>query len=339
MVADWLVNEQGWDKNNIQLLKNGIARWTEQKPASLDYLPGFQTLVPPEYVSQVAAEIPHVKVVQIGWDGNKAKDYRKEHIPGAIYWDDIEFEMPPIWENRPVNVIRTSLQGLGIDKNTSVIVYSTDSIMAARAAVVMKYAGVKDVVMMNGNMDLWKKNGLTTESGWNEPVAIDDFGVTGAGDRSVVIDIDEAKQLREQPDSALVSIRSWREYTGQVSGYDYFQKRGRIQGALWGHAGNSSWNMDHYHNPDNTMRNYKQIAEFWADWNITPDMNLSFYCGNGARASEVWWYAQAMGYTNSTVYTSGWMRWRNDENARASGELTKEEALSDWRSVSGTNQG
>ena len=336
VVANWLVNQKDWKPDNIRLFKKGIANWEERSDTSLDYLPGYMTLVPPEYIARAISKKPETIVVQIGWDGGKGSDYRKKHIPGAIYWDDLEFEMPPIWENRPVDDIRRSLANHGINKDASVIVYSTETIMSARAAVVMKYAGVDDVVIMNGTMELWEKLGLPVDSGWNEPVPVADFGISGAGDNQVVINIDEAKELRQQPNSALVSIRTWREYTGQISGYDYFQQRGRIPGAIWGHAGTSAWNMDHYHNPDNTMRNYHQIAEFWADWNIHPDMNLSFYCGNGARASEVWWYAQAMGYENTTVYTSGWMRWRSDNNEIATGDIDREQALAQWRQVSTT---
>ena len=335
-VANWLVNEKDWEPDNIRLFKKGVESWEAQSNTKLNYLPGYLTLVPPEYIAQTIKKETDTIVVQIGWDGGKAGDYRKQHIPGAIYWDDLEFEMPPIWENRPVEEIRRSLASHGIDKDSSVIVYSTETIMSARAAVVMKYAGVDDVIIMNGTMELWEELDLPVEAGWNEPEPLVDFGISGAGNNQVVINIDEARELRQQPNSALVSIRTWREYTGQISGYDYFQQRGRIPGAIWGHAGTSAWNMDHYHNPDNTMRNYHQIAEFWDDWNIHPDMNLSFYCGNGARASEVWWYARAMGYENTSVYASGWMRWRSDSDEIATGDISREKALAQWREVSKT---
>ncbi|MGY0219553.1 rhodanese-like domain-containing protein [Endozoicomonadaceae bacterium StTr2] len=331
-VAEWLISEQKLEADNLRILAGGFPAWSEEA-GQADFLPGFRTLVPPQYVGAALTADPDTVVVQIGWDGGKGKDYRKEHIPGALYWDDLEFEYPPIYEASPVEDIRANLARLGIDKDDSVIVYSTESIGAARGAAIMKYAGVDDVVMLNGGIDRWKAAGLPLESGWNTPEPVKTFGVTGTGDNSVIINIDEAKTLRQQPDSALVSIRAWDEFTGQVSGYNYFEKRGRIPGALWGHAGDSSWDMNHYHNPDHTMRNYHQIAEFWSEWNIRPEMQLSFYCGNGWRASEAWWYAQAMGYEKSTIYSSGWMRWREDENPVASGELTKKQALEEWKQL------
>ncbi len=330
-VANWLLSEQQYSSDDILILEGGFSEWMELSEEDTDYLPGFRTLVPPSYINEIKITESETVVVQIGWDGGKGSDYRKEHIPGAIYWDDMEFEYPPIYEASPVAEIRANLAKLGINKNASVVVYSADSIGAARGASIMKYAGVDDVVMLNGGIDAWKAAGFPLEKGWNEPVTVADFGLTGAGDSQVIIDIDEAKSLRREPNSALVSIRAWDEFIGNVSGYNYFEKRGRIPGALWGHAGETSWDMSHYHNPDHTMRNFRQIAEFWAEWNINPDMNLSFYCGNGWRASEAWWYAQAMGYENSTIYSSGWMRWREDENPVATGDLTKAQALNEWR--------
>ncbi len=336
-VANWLVNEMGYSADHIALLQGGYQSWAETQSYPVSRLPGYRSLIPPTYLNEQITNNPHLKVVEIGWDGGKGKAYRKGHIPGALYWDDLEFEHPPIYELNDVEDIRASLQQLGIDKNTPVAVYSTDSIGAARGASVMKYAGVSDVVMLNGGKDAWSAAGLPLDQGWVQPTPVDTFGLTGPGDATVVIDIEQAKALRNQHDGALVSIRSWEEYIGEISGYGYFQKKGRITGALWGKAGDSAWDMNDYHNPDHTMRNYREIEAFWNQWGIHPDsMELAFYCGNGWRASEVWWYAQAMGYKNNQIYSSGWMRWKKDpENPVSTGDITRENSLNAWRIVSG----
>lgn len=334
-VGRWLVDNQAAEEKNIRLLAVGADALKQAADSPLDYLPGFRTLVPPAYVADAIRKQPNVKVVQIGWDGGEGRDYRDVHIPGALYWDDLEFEFPPIYGAYPAEVIRASLKKLGITKNSSVVVYSTQSIGAARGAAIMKYAGVNDVTMLNGGIAAWQSAGYETDSGWVKPKPAKSFGLEGAGDNRVIINVEEAAELREQPGSALVSIRSWSEFVGQVSGYNYFSKRGRIPGALWGHAGDTSWDMNHFHNPDGTMRDYRQIAAFWKEWGVRPEMNLSFYCGNGWRASEAWWYAQAMGYENTTIYSSGWMRWRDDGRAVASGEISREQSIAEWAGVSG----
>ncbi|PJE78359.1 Thiosulfate sulfurtransferase YnjE [invertebrate metagenome] len=337
IVADWLVNEKELNPDNISVLQGGYNQWSENKNNPVDRLPNYHLLMPATELNRQINTTPELKIVEIGWDGGKGKNYRKGHIPAALYWNDLEFEHPPIYELNSVQSIRDSLKQLGITATTPVVVYSTESIGSARGAAVMKYAGIKNVTMLNGGKEAWEVAGFPLEKGWVEPIPSDNFGTNQPGDSSVVININQAKKLRLNLNGALVSIRSWKEYTGQISGYDYFQKRGRITGALWGQAGDSAWDMNAYHNPDNTMRSSQEIQTFWNQWGIYPDrMQLAFYCGNGWRASEVWWYAQVMGYTNNSIYSSGWMRWRNDPaNPISTGILTRKESIQDWQMASG----
>ena len=100
------------------------------------------------------------------------------------------------------------------------------------------------------------------------------------------------RQIIADPDgAALVSIRTWREHIGNVSGYNYIGPAGRIEGDVWGNCGTDAYHMQHYRNVDNTMRAYPEIAANWAEAGITADKWVAFYCGTGWRASETWFYA------------------------------------------------
>ena len=112
-----------------------------------------------------------------------------------------------------------------------------------------------------------------------------------------IADLDEAKAiLADRDGGALVSVRTWKEHIGQVSGYNYIGPAGRIAGDVWGNCGTDAYHMQHYRNPDNTMRAYPEIAANWADAGITPDKRVAFYCGTGWRAAETWFYADLMGW-------------------------------------------
>ena len=129
----------------------------------------------------------------------------------------------------------------------------------------------------------------------------------------VIVDIDEAKEILSDVDrAALVSVRTWREHIGEVSGYNYIQPAGRIAGDVWGNCGSDAYHMQHYRNVDNTMRAYPEIARNWADAGITPDKWVAFYCGTGWRASETWFYAHVMGWSRVAVYDGGWLEWSSD---------------------------
>jgi molybdopterin synthase sulfurtransferase len=126
------------------------------------------------------------------------------------------------------------------------------------------------------------------------------------------VDIAEAKSILAAEDAVLVSVRSWREQTGNASGYGYIARAGRIAGDLWGGGGSDAYHTQHYRNVDNTMRAYPEIAAGWQSSGITPDRRVAFYCGTGWRASEAWFCALLMGWQRIAVYDGGWLEWAQD---------------------------
>ena len=176
------------------------------------------------------------------------------------------------------------------------------------------YAGVEDVRLLDGGFDTWSEAGYPVETKKNEPVPAAAFGADIPGRPDLIIDIDEAKDLIQSPEGELVSIRSWAEFTGDVSGYHYIGPRGRIAGAVWGNCGTDAYHMQNYRNPDNTMREYHEIESNWREVGITADKRIAFYCGTGWRASETLFYAYLLGWDQIAVYDGGWFEWSKDSS-------------------------
>ncbi len=186
-------------------------------------------------------------------------------------------------------------------------------IAACRAGLILRYAGVDDIRLLDGGYDHWVQAGNPLETLLREPVPVASFGVQIPLRPEVIIDIDGAKQiLSDQAHAALVSVRTWREHIGAVSGYNYIGPAGRIGGDVWGNCGSDAYHMEHYRNVDNTMRAYPEIAANWGAAGITPDKWVAFYCGTGWRASETWFYADLMGWPRIAVYDGGWFEWSKD---------------------------
>ena len=101
-----------------------------------------------------------------------------------------------------------------------------------------------------------------------------------------------------------MSVRTWNEHIGKISGYNYIGPAGRIAGDVWGNCGTDAYHMQHYRNLDNTMRPYPEIAANWEEAGITADKWVAFYCGTGWRASETWLYAFLMGWRTSRSTTA-----------------------------------
>jgi 3-mercaptopyruvate sulfurtransferase SseA len=274
----------------------GVAAWAAEARLPMAHLARYEKLVHPAWVDQLvrgqspATYTGHGFVVfEVGWENATA--YHRGHIPGAQYFALDTYEHAPLWTRVSDAALEARLLSEGVRYDTTVVLYGRDTTAAARAAVLLMYAGVDDVRVLDGGFGAWRAAGypIATTAPRREPVT--DFGKTLPGRPEYLMVTEEVKTLVAERGAALVSVRSWAEYTGATSGYSYIQPKGRIAGDVWGHAGSAPLRMDHYRNIDNTMRNYHDIAAQWRAWGVTPDKRIAFYCGTGWRASEAFFYA------------------------------------------------
>jgi 3-mercaptopyruvate sulfurtransferase SseA len=295
----------------------GVAAWAADARLPMAHLAHYEKLVHPAWVDQlVRGQSPATYpgqgfvVFEVGWEDATA--YQSGHIPGARYFALDAYEHAPLWTRVSDAALEARLLDEGVRYDTTVVLYGRDTTAAARAAVLLMYAGVDDVRILDGGFVAWSRAGypIATTASRSEPVT--DFGKMLPGHPEYLMATAAVKTLVAERDAALVSVRSWAEYTGVTSGYSYIQPKGRIAGDVWGHAGSAPLSMDHYRNVDNTMRNYHDISAQWHAWSVTPDKRIAFYCGTGWRASEAFFYAYLMGWATIAVYDGGWWAWVQD---------------------------
>ena len=318
---------------NVRVYADGFAAWAADASLPLVRLAKYDRLVHIDWLREVLAggrpeAAPEGKFLLFHVNFGVPEEYAEGHIPGALYLDTNWLEDPADWNRRSPEALETALRALGITNDTTVVVYGRDTegdanekwpgrragqIAATRALMILRYAGVDDVRLLDGGYDWWVRTGHALETVVREPSPVARFGVQVPLRPEVIVDIDEAKQiLADREGAALVSIRTWREHIGNVSGYNYIGPAGRIKGDVWGNCGTDSYHMQHYRNVDNTMRAYPEIAANWAEADITADKWVAFYCGTGWRASETWFYAYLQGWERVAVYDGGWFEWSQD---------------------------
>jgi thiosulfate/3-mercaptopyruvate sulfurtransferase len=318
---------------DVAVLSGGFPAWAADPELAVDKLPHHEALVDVDWLSEVLAggrpeAAPAGKFLLFHVNFGVPEEYEESHIPGALYLDTNWLEDPADWNRRPPEVLDAALRALGITSDTTVIAYGRDTegqanekwpgrragqIAATRALMILRYAGVDDIRLLDGGFDWWVKAGHPIESTLREPSPVEAFGVEIPLRPEVIVDIEEAKEIIADPDgAALVSVRTWREHIGAVSGYNYIGPAGRIKGDVWGNCGSDAYHMQHYRNVDNTMRAYPEITANWAEAGITADKWVAFYCGTGWRASETWFYAYLQDWKRIAVYDGGWFEWSQD---------------------------
>lgn len=317
---------------DISIYNEFLSEWVENKELPMADLYRHRQLVPAWWVKKVVdgnlpAEIKGKKTVILHAHYRNREAYLSGHIPGAIDMDTLALESPVTWNRRSPEELKKALEAHGITSDTVVIIYgkfmwpdnddafpgsAAGHIGAIRNNMIMLYAGVKDVRVLNGGFQSWKDAGYdsTTDDVAKKPV--DDFGMQIPGRPEIIVDIDEAKKMIKSQDADIISVRSWEEYIGNVSGYNYIKKKGRIPGSVFGNCGSDAYHMENYRNVDHTIREAQEVEAIWSDVGITPDKHLAFYCGTGWRGSEAFYNAWLMGWPKVSVFDGGWFEWSND---------------------------
>ena len=274
--------------------------------ANIVAYPEYQNLVSPKWVKGVqdgknteTYTNDNYAIFEVSWgELDKAKAY-KEHIKGAYHFNTDWIEEGPVWNLHSADEIKKNLLKQGITSDKTIILYSSDASAAFRVNWALKWAGVKDVRVLNGGLQTWKDTGYETESNVNTPQEAKDFGVNVPAHPEY--DIARAKEMSEKAQKEgikLVSIRSWDEYTGKTSGYDYIDKKGEPKGAVYGFSGTDAANMDDYYDPDGTLRNPQEIYNLWKGQGISETDKIAVYCGTGWRNSIPWFMTQLTGRAN-----------------------------------------
>jgi len=317
---------------SLELFTDGLAAWADEPDRSMSRLPRFTQLVHEQWLAQLlTGGDPHhftgQRHVLAHASFDNRDDYAQGHIPGAISLDTLFLEEPEHWNRRNPDELEQALLERGITHDTTVVIYGRNGnpsmemespgrfaghIAAMRAALLLLYAGVEDVRVLDGGLAAWLFAGHSLTTQGTEPTPANDFGRSIPARPELIVDIEEARELLTDPQGELVSMRSWEEYIGEVSGYHYVGPKGRIPGAIFGNCGSDAYHMENYRNHDDTMRCYKDIAARWQEVGVTPDKRIAFYCGTGWRASESFFYAYLMGWERIAIYDGGWYEWSLD---------------------------
>lgn len=306
-----------------------VDEWASDESRPLGRLDRYRQLVYPSWVQTLIdggnpPEYDNDRYVLCHAHFDYRDDYDAGHLPGAISLNTNWLESTETWNRRSPEELEETFQRLGIRHDTTVVLYgrfshptyeqerpaqSAGQLAAMRCAAIMLYAGVEDVRILNGGLNAWEAEGYPLSTDDVSPEPVDDFGANIPARPEYMVDLPEAKQLLESDEGELVSVRSWREFIGEWSGYHYIEKTGRIPGAVFGNCGSDAYHMENYRNFDYTTREFEEIARAWKEGGIVPEKHIAFYCGTGWRGSEAFMNAYLMGWPNISVYDGGWYEW------------------------------
>jgi thiosulfate/3-mercaptopyruvate sulfurtransferase len=284
-------------------------------------------------------------IIEVGWGGPE-EFYDKGHIPGSIHvnTDEIEFDLFNArssakpkelgrsttieqdqakglsaddtlarnwWNIYPDQYLFPALANMGVNIDSSVVIYAKDPTAAARLAWTMLYAGVSDIRILNGGLPAWTQEGFEVSQAPVSRTPVESFGTDKPLHPEYLVDIPFVRTAitAENPEFVIADIRTKLEYDGKAAPYTYIPTKGRIKNAHWGKAGDGPWSMESYINDDGTFKELTEIERMWAENGITRDKHVAFYCGTAWRSSLAFYYAHMMGWERISNFDSSWYEW------------------------------
>jgi thiosulfate/3-mercaptopyruvate sulfurtransferase len=231
--------------------------------------------------------------------------YAQSHVPGAItfdWWKDLEDDL-----RRDVITGETFGQRLGragIGDDTTVVFYGDkNNWFATYAYWLFRYNGHDNVKIMNGGRAKWLAEG--------RPVTAE-VPARPARTHRPGQPRPEIRALRDQVlaavaggKTALVDVRSPREYTGEIIAPDGYPQEGAQRGGHIPGAANIPWASAV--REDGTFKSVEELKALYAGRGITPDKDVIAYCRIGERSSHTWFVlTELLGYPKVKNYDGSW---------------------------------
>ena len=294
VTADWLRQEMAIDSSLI-IAKVGYG------PAAGEYIPGSI----------------HINTDEIEYDEFKARSSNhpisrttspdQDWAKGLTIHDTLPRNY---WNLYADEYLLKALAYAGITATSKIVVYGETPEAAARLAWCLVYSGVEQVHFLNGGLNAWTDADFEISTKAGERTPVENFGKGHTLNTQYAIATDAVRSVVSEQDTSVVllDVRSYSEYKGDTSIYDYISV-GRIDGAVFGGTSSGKQSMSDYCDSSGRLRSLSILETMWLQSGITSEKDIIFYCGTGWRSSLAWLAAYSMGWKQIKNYDGSWYEW------------------------------
>lgn len=233
--------------------------------------------------------------------------YLAGHLPGA-HWCDLDADLadPPGARGRhPLpdpRRLETKLRSWGVEPWSEVVVYDqANSVAAARAWWVLRWAGLAQVRVLDGGFEAWSRADHPVEGGEVRPAA----GTVSVHPGSMpTLDADTAASWGAA--GRLFDVRAPERFRGEVEPID--PVAGRIPGAV-NLPTTANVQPDGHFLPEQALR--QRFLDAGAAEAADPGTPVGVYCGSGVTAAHTVLAMRVAGI-EAALYPGSWSEWITD---------------------------
>ena len=272
-------------------------------------------LVEPDELARLLAEGDAPVLLDVRWALGRAdghERYLEAHVPGAVYVDlETELAGPPSPRagRHPLPAVpdlERAARRWGVREGGAVVVYDdVGGTSAARAWWLLRWAGVRDVRLLDGGLPAWTAAGYPVEPGEVTTEGGDVVLVPGA---MRTLDADGAAALADA--GVLLDARARERYEGRVEPVD--PRAGHVPGAR---SAPTTENLG----PDGRFLPADRLAARFAGLGVAVPAtdvdagarDVGVYCGSGVTAAHEVAALLSVG-VGAALYPGSWSQWSND---------------------------
>jgi len=269
---------------------------TSCRAPTLETTPNLDLLVDTDWVASHLGDDP-VRIV----DMRPVDDYTQGHIPGAVQLDLAAVRTTTDGvrgQVAPPETVEAVLGKLGIDADTTVVIYDADTgIDAARLFWTLEYYGHQDVHLLDGGWGAWQRAGREAST---EPLAVAPKTFVARPHPELIADAGWMLAHLDDENLTIVDARSVEEYRGE----DVRALRGgHIPGAIL-----VDWRTTL--NDDGSFKDVGVLEALYRSAGLEPGQEAVTYCQTGHRAAHDYFTLRLLGYT-VRLYDGSWEEWGN----------------------------
>lgn len=246
------------------------------------------------------------------------KLYKKDHIPGALYFDlekDLSAQVQTHGGRHPLPKMEDFIDLLersGVDRETTVVAYDGgQGAFASRLWWMLKYVGHENVFVLNGGYENWKEQSGIVTDGIPKPILA---SYRPSYNHDMIASYEEVKEAvnKKRSDIVLVDSREEKRYLGIEEPID--KKAGRIPGAI-----NKVW----FEGLDNgSFKDAKEQQKRFTDLDFSK--TIIVYCGSGVTAAPNYISLKEAGFPHVKLYPGSFSDWISyEENEIETGPFRK----------------
>ena len=256
-------------------------------------------LVSPAWLAQHLHD-PNLVVLQVGAMGNQTA-YDAGHVPGARAADYGALHTLPN-NDAELTARHDALESLGISDNSHIVVYTADDYWppATRTLLMLNYAGLQQVQLLDGGLKGWIASGgtLSKDTPMSRKGALSPLKPQAL----LIADADFVKAHQGAAGFAIVDARNRDFYDGVKEGGPRDHRvKGHIPGAV-------NAPFDEFATSDYRLKSTSEIAAVFDKAGVKPGDTIIGYCHVGEQATAMLFAARTLGH-RIILYNGSFADW------------------------------